>query len=123
MTIDKSFDDKSLPVVSATEPVSPQNALDRCLTCEKITTLTPSMGFSAEMATSVTVILASFIGFPISTTHTLVGAVIGVGIAKSVSKVDFNQILKIVLSWVVTIPTGAIFTIAFYVFLRFILFV
>lgn len=90
---------------------------------EKITTLTPSMGFSAEMATSVTVILASFIGFPISTTHTLVGAVIGVGIAKSVSKVDFNQVLKIVTSWVVTIPTGAIFTIAFYVFLRFILFV
>jgi PiT family inorganic phosphate transporter len=90
---------------------------------EKITTLTPSMGFSAEMATSVTVILASFIGFPISTTHTLVGAVIGVGIAKSVSKVDFNQVLKIVISWVVTIPTGAIFTIAFYVFLRFILFV
>jgi Phosphate/sulphate permeases len=90
---------------------------------EKITTLTPSMGFSAEMATSVTVILASFIGFPISTTHTLVGAVIGVGIAKSVSKVDFNQVLKILISWVVTIPTGAIFTIAFYVFLRFILFV
>ena len=81
------------------------------------------MGFSAEMATSVTVILASFIGFPISTTHTLVGAVIGVGIAKSLSKVDFNQVLKIVVSWVVTIPTGAIFTIAFYVFLRFILFV
>lgn len=90
---------------------------------EKITTLTPSMGFSAEMATSVTVILASFIGFPISTTHTLVGAVIGVGIAKSVSKVDFKQVLKIVISWVVTIPTGAIFTIAFYIFLRFILFV
>ena len=52
----------------------------------KITALTPSLGFSAEMATASTVVAASYLGFPISTTHTLVGGVIGVGLAKDASE-------------------------------------
>ena len=88
---------------------------------EKITKLTPSLGFSANMATSTTVVLASYMGFPISTTHTLVGAVIGVGLVNSVKALDLKQILKIFMSWIITIPIGAIFTIVFYLILRFIL--
>ena len=86
----------------------------------KITTLTPSLGFSAEMAAASTVVAATYIGFPISTTHTLVGAVIGVGLAKGVSHLDLSSIGRIILSWVVTIPAGATLTVLFYVLLRFI---
>ena len=85
----------------------------------KITTLTPSLGFSAEMAAATTVVAATYLGFPISTTHTLVGAVIGVGLAKGVSHLDLSSIGRIVLSWVVTIPAGATITVLFYVLLRF----
>jgi len=85
----------------------------------KITVLTPSLGFSAEMAAASTVVAATYLGFPISTTHTLVGAVIGVGLAKGVSHLDLSSIGRIVLSWVVTIPAGATLTVLFYVLLRF----
>jgi PiT family inorganic phosphate transporter len=84
----------------------------------KITTLTPSLGFSAEMAAASTVVAATYLGFPISTTHTLVGAVIGVGLAKGVSHIDLNSIGRIILSWLITIPVGASLTILFYVILR-----
>ena len=84
----------------------------------KITTLTPSLGFSAEMAAASTVVAATYLGFPISPTHTLVGAVIGVGLAKGVSHIDLNSIGRIVLSWLITIPIGASLTILFYVILR-----
>ena len=85
----------------------------------KITHLTPSLGFSAEMAAASTVVAATYLGFPISTTHTLVGAVIGVGLAKGVSHLDLSSIGRIILSWVVTIPAGATLTVLFYVLLRF----
>ena len=85
----------------------------------KITALTPSLGFSAEMAAASTVVAATYLGFPISTTHTLVGAVIGVGLAKGVSHLDLSSIGRIVLSCVVTIPAGATLTVLFYVLLRF----
>jgi len=84
----------------------------------KITALTPSLGFSAEMATASTVVAASYLGFPISTTHTLVGGVIGVGLAKGAEHLDFASIKKIIASWLVTIPAGAAFTVLFYVLLR-----
>ena len=84
----------------------------------KITALTPSLGFSAEMATASTVVAASYLGFPISTTHTLVGGVIGVGLAKGAEHLDFSSIRRIIASWLVTIPAGAAFTILFYVLLR-----
>ena len=84
----------------------------------KITALTPSLGFSAEMATASTVVAASYLGFPISTTHTLVGGVIGVGLAKGAEHLDFSSIKRIIASWLVTIPAGAAFTDLFYVLLR-----
>ena len=87
---------------------------------EKITKLTPSLGFSANMSASTTIVLATYLGFPISTTHTLVGAVIGVGLVNSVNALDLKQIYRIILSWLVTIPMGAFLTILFYVLLRFI---
>ena len=62
----------------------------------KITTLTPSLGFSANMAAASTVVAATYVGFPISTTHTLVGAVIGVGLAKGIAHLDLASIGRIV---------------------------
>ena len=76
------------------------------------TTTTTSSSFGS------TVVAATYIGFPISTTHTLVGAVIGVGLAKGVSHLDLGSIGRIVLSWVVTIPAGASLTILFYFILK-----
>ena len=85
---------------------------------KKITTLTPSLGFSAELAAASTVVAATYVGFPISTTHTLVGAVIGVGLAKGISSLDLSAIGRIILSWVITIPAGAILSILFYLLLK-----
>ena len=85
---------------------------------EKITKLTPSFGFSANIATASTVVFASYLGFPISTTHTLIGGVIGVGLANSVKEIDWRSVVNIFMSWLITIPVGAIFTILFYVVLR-----
>ena len=85
---------------------------------QKITALTPSLGFSAEMATASTVVAATYLGFPISTTHTLVGGVIGVGLAKGAEHLDFRSIKRIIASWLVTIPAGAAFTVLFYILLR-----
>ena len=85
---------------------------------KKITALTPSLGFSAEMATASTVVAATYLGFPISTTHTLVGGVIGVGLAKGAEHLDYDSIKRIIASWLVTIPAGAAFTILFYILLR-----
>ena len=85
---------------------------------KKITVLTPSLGFSAEMATASTVVAATYLGFPISTTHTLVGGVIGVGLAKGAEHLDYASIKRIIASWLVTIPAGAAFTILFYISLR-----
>ena len=71
------------------------------------------------MAAASTVVAATYVGFPISTTHTLVGAVIGVGLAKGVAHLDLASIGRIVMSWVITIPAGAIFTVLFYLLLKF----
>jgi PiT family inorganic phosphate transporter len=85
---------------------------------EKITKMTPSFGFSANLATASTVVFASFLGFPVSTTHTLIGGVIGVGLANDYKKLNLKQISQIVVSWVITVPVGALLTVLFYVFLR-----
>ncbi|MBN2479659.1 MAG: inorganic phosphate transporter [Parachlamydiales bacterium] len=82
----------------------------------KITVLTPTRGFSAEFAAATTILLASKFGMPISTTHALVGAVLGVGLAKGLSALNLKTLRDVVLSWVVTIPICAIFTIlTFYI--------
>ncbi len=78
---------------------------------EHITALTPSRGFAAEMAAASTTVIASGTGMPISTTHTLVGAVLGVGFARGIAAINLNVVRTIFVSWVVTIPVGAVLSI------------
>lgn len=85
---------------------------------KRITELTPSRGFSAEFAAAITIVLASKLGIPVSTTHTLIGAVLGVGIARGLGAVNLNTVRDIVISWVVTIPAGAGLSIAFFYILK-----
>jgi PiT family inorganic phosphate transporter len=80
----------------------------------KITHLTPSRGFAAELAAATTIVVASGTGMPVSTTHTLVGAVLGVGMARGIEAIDLSVVGRIFLSWVVTIPAGAILAIVFF---------
>ena len=86
-----------------------------------ITSLTPTRGFAAELAAASTIVLASGTGIPISTTHTLVGAVLGVGFARGMTAIDLSIVGRIFVSWVVTIPVGAILTIVIFYVLRFLL--
>lgn len=79
-----------------------------------ITELTPSRGFAATLAASATVVIASGTGLPISTTHTLVGAVLGVGIARGIAALNMHVVRTIFMSWIVTLPAGAILAIFFY---------
>lgn len=74
---------------------------------KKITELTPTRGFAAEFAAASVVLFASKLGLPISATHTLVGAVMGVGFARGLNSVRAETVRDIVVSWVVTIPVGA----------------
>ena len=85
---------------------------------KNITELTPSRGFAAEIAAATTVVIASGTGIPISTTHTLVGAVLGVGLARGIGALNLSVIGKIFLSWVVTLPAGATLSIFFFFILR-----
>ncbi|MCW8918302.1 MAG: inorganic phosphate transporter [Gammaproteobacteria bacterium] len=79
-----------------------------------ITELTPSRGFAATLAAAITVVIASGTGLPISTTHTLVGAVLGVGLARGIASLNLTVVRTIFLSWIVTLPAGAILAIAFF---------
>ena len=85
---------------------------------KKITELTPSRGFAAEIAAAGTVVLASFTGIPISTTHTLVGAILGVGFARGIGAIDLRVVGNIFMSWVVTLPAGGILAILFFYILK-----
>ncbi len=84
-----------------------------------ITDLTPSRGFAAQFATAVTVVLASGTGLPISTTQTLVGAILGIGFARGIAALNLKVIRNIVVSWVITLPAGALFVVIIYSSLRF----
>jgi PiT family inorganic phosphate transporter len=84
----------------------------------KITALTPTRGFSAELAAAFTIVLASGTGLPVSTTHTLVGAVLGVGMARGISAINLAVVGRIFVSWIVTIPAGAGLSILFFYLLR-----
>ena len=84
----------------------------------KITQLTPTRGFSAEFGAATTIVIATKLGLPISTTHTLVGAVLGVGLARGIGAVNMGTIRDVVISWVITIPAGAVLAIMFFYTLR-----
>ena len=88
---------------------------------EKITHLTPSRGFAAELAAATTIVIASGTGMPISTTHTLVGAILGVGLARGIDAIDLRVVARILVSWVITIPAGAFLAIVFFFIFRAIL--
>ncbi len=85
---------------------------------KKITELTPSRGFAAELGAATTVVFASTWGLPISTTHTLVGAVLGVGLARGIGALNLKVVGNIFMSWVVTLPAGAGFAIIFFFILK-----
>ncbi len=88
---------------------------------KRITELTPSRGFAAEIAAASTVVLASATGIPVSTTHTLVGAVLGVGMARGISSLNLRVIRNVFMSWIITIPAGALVSILSFLILRAIL--
>lgn len=81
---------------------------------KKITELTPSRGFAAELGAATTVVIASTWGFPVSTTHTLVGAVLGVGLARGIGALNLKVVGNIFMSWIITLPAGAGFAILFF---------
>lgn len=85
---------------------------------KKITELTPSRGFCAELAAAITVVLASRTGLPVSTTHILVGSVLGVGLARGIGALDLRVVLHIVISWLITLPAGAIMSMLFFFTLK-----
>lgn len=87
---------------------------------KKITHLTPTRGFCAEFGAAATILLASKLGLPISTTHCLVGAVLGVGLARGLTALNLRTLKDIVLTWVVTIPICALISILVFFLLRFI---
>ena len=85
---------------------------------KRITELTPSRGFAAELGAAGTVVLASGTGLPVSTTHCLVGAVLGVGLARGIGALDLRVVGTIGISWVVTLPAGAGLSILFFYTLK-----
>ena len=86
----------------------------------RITALTPTRGFSAELAAAFTIVFASGTGMPVSTTHVLVGAVMGVGMARGITAINLGIVGRIFVSWIITIPAGAALSILFFYILRFV---
>jgi PiT family inorganic phosphate transporter len=85
---------------------------------KKITELTPSRAFAAELAAATTIVLASRLGIPVSTTHILVGSVLGVGLARGIGALDFRVVGRILVSWVATLPISAALSIFFFYFFK-----
>ena len=85
---------------------------------KKITELTPTRGFCAEFGAATTILFASKLGMPVSTTHCLVGAVLGVGVAGGIKAINLNTIRDIVLCWIVTLPASAFLSVLMYYLLK-----
>jgi PiT family inorganic phosphate transporter len=85
---------------------------------EKITTLTNTRGFAVDFGAASTVLVASNLGLPVSTTHAAVGGVVGVGLARGFSAVDFRVLLRIVAYWIATVPIAALTSIVIFVLLK-----
>lgn len=83
-----------------------------------ITALTPSRGFAAGLAAAATIVMASGTGLPISTTHTVVGAILGVGLARGIAAINLQTVGSIFMSWVITIPAGALLSVFFFLIIR-----
>ncbi len=83
-----------------------------------ITELTPSRGFAATFASALTIVIASRAGIPVSTTHILVGSVLGVGMARGIAAIDLRIVGKIFVSWIATLPIAAVLSIIFYYFFK-----
>lgn len=81
---------------------------------EKITSITPTRGFSAEFGTATTVLICSRLGMPVSTTHVAIGNIIGVGLARGISAINLNVIKRIFSAWIISLPAAGLFSIAFY---------
>ena len=84
----------------------------------RITSLTNTRGFSVDFGAATTVLVASKLGMPISTSHTVVGAVIGVGLARGLEAIDLSIIRKIIISWLLTLPIAAGTSVAIFIILR-----
>ncbi|TDJ11181.1 MAG: inorganic phosphate transporter [Deltaproteobacteria bacterium] len=85
---------------------------------KKITQLTPSSGFAATLAAAFTVVIASRMGIPVSTTHILVGSVLGVGLARGIGAIDLRVVGRIIISWVLTLPIAAGLSVFFFFFFK-----
>lgn len=85
---------------------------------KKITELTPTRGFCAEFSAATTILIASKMGLPISTTHCIVGAILGIGFARGISALNTKVLKDIILSWVITIPSSAVTSVIVYFILK-----
>ena len=85
---------------------------------QNITALTPSRGFAAGLAAAATIVMASGTGLPISTTHTVVGAILGVGLARGIAAINLRVVGGIFMSWIITVPAGALLSVIFFLLLR-----
>ncbi len=84
----------------------------------RITQLTPSRGFAAELAAALTIVLASRLGIPVSTTHILVGSVLGVGVARGIGALDLRVVGRILVSWAATLPIASLLSVLFFYFFK-----
>jgi PiT family inorganic phosphate transporter len=84
---------------------------------KKITSITPTRGFSAEFGTATTVLLCSRLGMPVSTTHVAVGNIIGVGLARGISAINLSVIKRIFSAWIISLPAAGLFSVAIYLIL------
>ncbi|MEH2419020.1 inorganic phosphate transporter [Nostoc sp.] len=89
---------------------------------ENIITLQPSSGFCAELATATTILIASRLGLPVSTSHALVGGVVGIGLVQNINSIKFKTLQGIAAAWLITIPVSAILSAALFSIARILFF-